>query len=447
MSHRLRERGHEVVELADAQAAMAAIDADPTGVLVTDLAMPGVSGLQLCRLVRADPRTAHLVVVLLTATDDRRARFWATQSGATAYVTKTELGRLLDLLDELGDAASTPPPASAPRAAGSLQERLSALLDDALFETTIAAEVRRLAEAAQDRARVFAGLAAVASDVAEYRWMALRVGERLFVHAPPEARDVAIAEAARELGLPTSRRAPRGVEEDPLVLLLDDRAVAARGVAAPIVERVVGADAALALAPSRRGASRQDVRLLGILGAELSALLRIAALADASERLATSDALTGLANRRAFEARIARARARDGRLLPLSVLVIDVDHFKRVNDTHGHDAGDAVLARVAGTLVGLARRGDVVARWGGEEFVVALAQTADVGARVVAERLRRALEAKEIPLPAGGALHVTASFGVASTDDAAFDLDELVTRADRALYAAKHRGRNRVEIG
>jgi len=126
--------------------------------------------------------------------------------------------------------------------------------------------------------------------------------------------------------------------------------------------------------------------------------------------------------------------------------MLDVDHFKRVNDTHGHDAGDTVLRGIATALHKIARKSDFVARWGGEEFVVALVQTADAGGRIAAERVRRAIAETAFTLASGETLHVTASIGLASAA-ATINMDELVGRADRALYAAKGRGRNRVEMG
>jgi len=203
----------------------------------------------------------------------------------------------------------------------------------------------------------------------------------------------------------------------------------------------------IALGPNPRGASSEDRRLLELLASELGGPLRMAALISEARRLAATDSLTGLMNRRAFLEAMDRERSRAARhTLPLSVLMLDVDHFKRVNDTHGHDAGDTVLRGIAAVLHKIARKSDFVSRWGGEEFIVALAQTAEAGGRVAAERVRRAIADTTFTLPSGEPLHVTASVGLASAT-AAINLDELVARADRALYAAKGRGRNRVEIG
>jgi diguanylate cyclase (GGDEF)-like protein len=169
------------------------------------------------------------------------------------------------------------------------------------------------------------------------------------------------------------------------------------------------------------------------------------ALYEDAQRLATTDALTGLLNRRAFLDAIDRERARSDRhVLPFSLLLLDLDHFKAVNDSRGHVAGDAVLKGVAGVLSRVARRSDVVARWGGEEFVVALPHTSQAGARVAGERVRRGIAEALYTVPSGEPLRVTASVGVASAESP-WSLEAIVAAADAAMYSAKSRGRNRVE--
>src|SRR5258708_35439127 len=128
----------------------------------------------------------------------------------------------------------------------------------------------------------------------------------------------------------------------------------------------------------------------------------------------------------------------------MSLLLLDADHFKRVNDTHGHAAGDAVLQGFARILQSVARRSDVVARWGGEEFVVALPQTGAAGARVAAERVRRALADAPFPIPGGEVLRMTASIG-AATGHPEWDKDAIVAAADGAMYAAQSPGRHRAQ--
>jgi two-component system cell cycle response regulator len=165
------------------------------------------------------------------------------------------------------------------------------------------------------------------------------------------------------------------------------------------------------------------------------------------EELALTDSLTGLPNRRAIEdwaTRQLSGAARYG--FPFLVVLADLDHFKTVNDTHGHDAGDAVLKKFSTILKANSRRSDICGRVGGEEFLFILTHTTQENARVVIERIRAELEATKFDFD-GGSLTVTASFGLAGFEGTqAPDFNRLVSQADAALYAAKRTGRNRIEI-
>jgi diguanylate cyclase (GGDEF)-like protein len=159
---------------------------------------------------------------------------------------------------------------------------------------------------------------------------------------------------------------------------------------------------------------------------------------------AKTDQLTGLPNRRAFEEEFTRMIAETDRFGRESALVIvDVDHFKQVNDTYGHDAGDQVLKAIGATLSAMARTTDKVARLGGEELAMLLPQTDRQGALEAAERCRKAIEALSVRTNAGP-VRVTASFGVAMYLERSGAAGALFDRADQALYSAKHGGRNRV---
>lgn len=156
--------------------------------------------------------------------------------------------------------------------------------------------------------------------------------------------------------------------------------------------------------------------------------------------LATTDGLTGLKNHRAFQERLAAEyETAERHQTPLSLLLLDVDHFKQFNDTFGHPAGDAVLKQVARLLERTMRDCDLVARYGGEEFVVILPQTDQAGALRAAERCRLAVSGSDWSLRP-----VTASFGAATLSLNCGGSDALIAAADRALYAAKANGRNQV---
>lgn len=164
------------------------------------------------------------------------------------------------------------------------------------------------------------------------------------------------------------------------------------------------------------------------------------------ERMAITDGLTGLNNHRQFQASFETHLAcaeRYGR--KLSLILADIDHFKQVNDVHGHLVGDKVLRRIAAILLGSARRTDVVARYGGEEFAVLMEETGPSGARIIAERMRRAVEDEQF-YDENGAFKATLSLGVATYPLHGAEKERLIACADQALYQAKRSGRNQTAV-
>ena len=195
----------------------------------------------------------------------------------------------------------------------------------------------------------------------------------------------------------------------------------------------------------RRGAfDASAARVLGIIANQAAASLAVIRLKERHKRLAARDGLTQLYNRRAFDERLAKARAREDRQGGrFAVLLLDIDHFKRLNDTFGHLAGDAALKHTARVLEGHLREGDEAARYGGEEFAIILPGADAAGAAPLAERVRAAIEGSQVVFE-GARLAVTVSIGVAAWPEDGREIETLLAAADRALYAAKQDGRNRV---
>jgi diguanylate cyclase (GGDEF)-like protein len=191
-----------------------------------------------------------------------------------------------------------------------------------------------------------------------------------------------------------------------------------------------------------RELTEDQADLLNGVASQAAIAIRHAQLFQAQEENALTDELTKLPNRRALAQRFLQEMQRARRHhKAIAFMMIDLDHFKQVNDTYGHLNGDAVLAELASILEHGARESDVCARYGGEEFGLILHETTEAGARTLAERIRAKVAAATFP----GGLKLTISIGVAATDEPAL-FTTLMERADQALYAAKQGGRNQVRV-
>jgi two-component system, cell cycle response regulator len=226
------------------------------------------------------------------------------------------------------------------------------------------------------------------------------------------------------------------------------RKVKLRGAESILVLPLASADEAigtLTLASRERHSFRKDVReMLGVIAVQVATSLQNAIMYKKMETMATTDGLTGLTNHRTFQERFANLLERSARHgHRAAILLLDIDHFKKVNDTYGHPVGDEVLRQVARVLGKAVRVIDIPARYGGEEFAIVLESTDLGGAVNLAERIREDVGRLEVATDKG-TLKVTTSIGIAAFPDDAREQPALIERADMALYQAKQSGRNRV---
>jgi diguanylate cyclase (GGDEF)-like protein len=202
----------------------------------------------------------------------------------------------------------------------------------------------------------------------------------------------------------------------------------------------------LLLYPPRRGFRKETAALAEWLATQAGIALENARLHERVQRQATTDELTGLVNRRRFlealETELERSRLFES---PLSLVLADLDDFKRVNDEHGHLAGDRALQTFGALLQGHVRKVDVAGRLGGEEFAVLLPETDAESAALVADRMRSALSAEALEVSPGSHISLTASFGIAQVGPGQAS-EQFLSRADAALYEAKAAGKNRVSL-
>jgi diguanylate cyclase (GGDEF)-like protein len=273
-------------------------------------------------------------------------------------------------------------------------------------------------------------LAAVAGDaLAEYRGrsypdnaglVAMAIKNRHYLPAGGELRDRSQMIFAKQVPLP--------------------------GVESLLVYPLISGDQALGafvLAARRRGIfTAQRREMLGVIANQVAVSVQNGLMYQQMESMATTDGLTGLSNHRTFQGRFSEMLARAERSKkPVSLILTDIDHFKHVNDTHGHPIGDAVLRAVAAVLKEQARVVDVVARYGGEEFALVLEDTDVAGAFILAERIREQVGSL-LHASAQGSFSCTISLGIAAYPVDGRDKKLLIERADQCLYHAKEHGRN-----
>jgi two-component system, cell cycle response regulator len=441
MVRRLGAQGYAVEATDDAVAGADMALSNPPAAVIADLWMPNISGIQLCRLLKAEPATAEVPVILRGDTDDPRCFFWTERSGAAAYVKKGRTGELVRVLSKVVQPGAQSDGFFMQLSGGGIdiRDRIARYLDVALFESVVAAEVRSLA-ASGSFDRLFDLFAQFVCQVIGYRWLAVCTSSpaRFALHVHPGHAELAEREARAVLGIPT---------QPPALLVVDEDAREVSTGPEPIVKPIpFGASTLgkLALAPIGQGAA-DCVSLVQLIARELGGPIRIADLMDEQQRLACVDPLTGLRNRRAFVEQINVEVARAQRYgTGLSLLLLDVDHFKSINDRYGHAGGDRVLSELGELLGRQLRTPDVAARWGGEEFVIALPSTGLDGAHIVAERVRAAVNSSPVAHEEAN-IRVSVSVGVAALRRGE-SLESLTDRADRAMYVAKQGGRNRVAL-
>ena len=424
----------EVLAAANGPDAIAICEKGGCDIVLLDVKMPGMDGFEVCRRLRTTPGTAHLPIVLLTAFDRPADRMRGLESGADDFLTKPvdeialiarvrSLVRLKFSIDELRSRAAHSGEAGAAAATEALHleapERGRLLLVD---------------EQRSSRERI-AGALTPYHDVI----LADAPGEALIAarEEPIDLMIVSLGSGAFDgLRLCSQARSSERTRNLPILLIADpdDRPKVLRGLELGVNDYLT------------RPIDRNE--LLARVRTNIRQKLyadRLRQSVQQSIEMALYDALTGLNNRRSLERRLpAMIDAARARGAPLTTMVLDIDHFKRVNDTYGHDVGDRVLKGFGAQLHETVRSGDLICRLGGEEFVVVMPGADATEAARIAERARRTTESREFLVDgAAGRVSITVSIGLAELQEN-WDSAELYRRADRALYLSKSAGRNRV---
>ncbi len=464
MKHGLQRVGYEVILARDGIEAIKRAWQECPDLVVSDVVMPRLNGYQVCRLLRDHQSTARIPVILLTSLDQRQDAFWGLKSGADKFITKggdipaivAQIHAFVEERARAGAAAAPARDAAACRVDldADVMERVIQLLDKSLFESTVAAEIQDLVNILDDLQATVLGVLEILRKVIDFHIGAIHLGgeeqQGLFVLVNKSVDDRFISVLCEQLQRETPGTDPGpGCEPE----IIDPQHLLTRPGSHPqlpgsvLIARLTTkgrASGSIAIATAEAEAYPERVeQTFEMIARHANIVIDYARLYESTKRLSITDGLTKLYNHRFFQDSLKREFARCLRhQSPLSLALLDIDHFKRFNDTYGHQQGDIVLQELARTLRGQVRNLDVVARYGGEEFAVIMPDATPEVALRVAERLRAAVEGHPVEGPTGP-LRVTISLGVASVPRAEIGVPAgLIAAADRALYRAKERGRN-----
>jgi two-component system cell cycle response regulator len=425
----------EVVTAFNGLECLARIAEHTPDIVLLDVMMPGMDGFEVCRRIKSDPKTAHVPVVMVTALDQPSDRVAGLEAGADDFLTKPvddaalfarvrSLVRLKMMTDELRMRETT--------------GQSMGLLDPA--ETLLDANPAGRILVIEDRAESVAWFSSAlephhkvaSADTFEEALVRVKGGDYDLIVVSLGMRGFDGLRLCSQL-----RSLPEGRHVPILVVVSDgDRRKLTQALEMGVndyLTRPVDKNELVARVRTQLRKKRYADRLRHNVQLSLE--------------MAITDQLTGLHNRRYMSRHLDNLLAsakKNSR--PLAFVIMDVDHFKQVNDTYGHDIGDEVLKEFAARIAANVRGIDLACRYGGEEFVVAMPDTDIAFACSIAERLRKSIETTPVAITrAPGKLGITISIGIARYEGEADTAEALLHRADQALYRAKRAGRNRVE--
>lgn len=434
-------------------------------VVLSDVVMPNLNGYQLCRLLKNNPATQKIPVILLTVLDKKIDKFWGNKSGADKFISKTTNYEELQAVVNKIIALNPVEPEYKNQLLGNvvsddtIQNQISNVLDELLENSTFSNEFRDLSEFLSNEKLLIGKIVELIGSFVDYNIAGLFLShpdkneknilyldvnkssvsgfvlekiKRDFFAQMPTLSGFTIRDFAHEI-------IRESVENDEIILNASEFETAH---IVPIISdgRLLGGICFY----NKEKSNYQDFKFYKTMILELKTMLKMRYLYSETEYLSVTDGLTGLYNRRHFEDNMEREFDRAQRYLSdLSLAMVDIDHFKRVNDTYGHQFGDYVLREISDLIAASFRKTDMIYRYGGEELSIILIETSLENSAIPLERLRDVISKHQF-IYNDQKTDITVSIGISTNFKGVNSQEGLVSCADKALYNAKQNGRNKV---
>lgn len=457
--------GFDIVTAKDGSEGYKLVFETAPDLILSDIMMPILNGYQLCRLLKNNELTAKIPVILLTVLDKKIDRFWGNKSGANKFISKTTP---FEEIKEVVDKILSQEPVSQDYkndllknsiSDEAVQNQINEVLDELLMNSTFLNEFRELGEYLTHDAVLIEKTFALLGSFIDYNIAGLFINnpdknERHILHLDINKNSVSrfvIEKVKRDffLSMPNVEKftirdfgheVSRETVENAELILNADEFKTVHILPIESSGNLLGGICFF----NTEECNYQDFKFYKTMVSELSLLLKMHYLYAETEYLSVVDALTGLYNRRHFEYNVEREFLRTRRYVSdLTLAMIDIDHFKNINDTYGHQFGDYVLREISKLIFDSFRKTDIMCRYGGEELAVILTETSEENSLIPLERLRIKIAENQFSYN-GETANVTVSIGVGSFKSEMKTQDELIECADKALYKAKQDGRNKV---
>lgn len=476
----LLKEGFKVITAEDGIEGYYRVITESPDIIVSDINLPELSGYQFCRLLKNEETTSSIPIILLTSLGQKEDKFWGIKAGAERYILKdTPIDDLIKEINVLLKEKKKEKKKEQSKGGAiyylvktedrvskqllltegetkdaTIMSKVNILFDKLLREATIMGEIKNLTAYITDRPGFIKEFFSIMTDLFDFKAAGLLIISNespiLYLKTERGALDEEKIAAIKDICL---RDLGEKWDRDIKVEIINSEGSGEKIAPMPfslvnslnIQKELIGNISLF----SDKEYNINNKNTLSIIGKDLAVIIKLMLLYEENERLSITDGLTKVYNRRYFEKHMEREFEKAKRYTSkLSLIMLDIDHFKSLNDNYGHQQGDMVLIHIGKLLKENARNVDFIVRYGGEEFAILAPGISQGEGVIVAEKIRKIIE--QYPFPpiqkGGEPLKVTISLGVAEYDNGMRLYDNLIKSADDALYKAKEEGRNRVRV-